>query len=78
MFKILYVVAALSGDQTIESAGRWASFDECEAARAEAVLGEHKTIMPTSSSCVLASENGYLMRGSFGGGGGPSRSVSPW
>jgi hypothetical protein len=78
MFKILYVVAALSGNQTIESAGRWDTFNQCEAARAEAMSGDHKTIEASSSSCVLASENGYLMRGSFGGGGDPSRSVSPY
>ena len=77
MYIILYVVRALSGDQTIESAGRWPSFDECEAARAEATTSDHKAIMASSSSCVMAAENGYLMRGSFGGGG-VSRSVSPY
>ena len=77
MFKILYVVAALSGDQTIESVGRWPSWEQCEAARVEATTGEHKTIVAQSSSCVPA-YTAVPMFGGGGGGGGPSQSVSPW
>ena len=73
-FKILYVVETLTSTQPIESAGRWSTFEQCEAARLEATQAQVKTIVAQSSSCVLASE----IRGSFGGGGGGGGGGVPW
>jgi len=83
-FKILYVVATLTANQTIESAGRWDTFEQCEAARMAVEASPDKTILALSSSCVLADKLGGLLGGFGGGSGGfttspstASRSVSP-
>lgn len=79
MWKIMYLVATLTTNQTIYSAGGWETWEQCEAARMAAEALPGKTIIAINSTCV----RGGVLSGAGGGGGytggasSPARSVSP-